>query len=72
VPLAIEHSLNQAFATELQEKIFANLDFSSEDAPERLKHLLGEDQAVTARRSALEDRKRRLYDIQRKLNAFQL
>ncbi|EIN04192.1 hypothetical protein PUNSTDRAFT_146674 [Punctularia strigosozonata HHB-11173 SS5] len=72
VPLAIEHALNQAFAEGLQDQLFANLDFTSEDASERFKELMSENPIVAAKRRELEDKRRRLADIQRKLNEFKI
>jgi vacuolar protein sorting-associated protein 1 len=70
--LTIEHSLNQAFAGYLQDQLFAGLDFGSEDAAERLKDLLSENPRVAARRRELEDKWKRLSEIQRKLNDFKV
>jgi vacuolar protein sorting-associated protein 1 len=70
--LTIEHSLNQAFAGCLQDQLFAGLDFGSEDAAERLKELLSENPHVAVRRRELEDKRKRLLEIQRKLNEFKV
>lgn len=72
VPLAIEHALNQAFAEGLQNELFASLDFSSNDASERFKELMSENPTVAAKRRELEDKRRRIAEIQRKLNEFKL
>jgi vacuolar protein sorting-associated protein 1 len=48
------------------------LNFGSEDAAERHKELLSENPRVAAQRRELEDRRKRLAEIQQKLNDFKL
>jgi hypothetical protein len=64
--LAIEHELNQALVDKLQESLFQILL----KEPEQMKDLLREDPVISKRRRFLEDRTKRLVEIQMKLEGF--
>jgi vacuolar protein sorting-associated protein 1 len=66
IPLAIEHELNQTLVDKLQESLFQTLL----KEPEQMKDLLREDPVVSKRRRFLEDRTKRLVEIQMNLEEF--
>ncbi|KAF8970895.1 P-loop containing nucleoside triphosphate hydrolase protein [Flammula alnicola] len=71
VPLAIEHELNQSFASEIETTLVTNIFKDSEGGKLDVQELLKEDPIINGRRKELGERKVRLLQIKDKLDKFQ-
>ncbi|KAJ3984868.1 P-loop containing nucleoside triphosphate hydrolase protein [Lentinula detonsa] len=71
IPLAIEHELNQVFATNIHQRLLDNI-ISGSDVPGRMQDLLSEDEEITAKREFLKQRLARLREIQERLSQFSI
>ncbi|KAJ4000867.1 P-loop containing nucleoside triphosphate hydrolase protein [Lentinula boryana] len=71
IPLAIEHELNQLFATNIHQRLLDNI-MSGSDVPGRMQDLLSEDEDITAKREFLKQRLARLREIQERLSEFSI
>ncbi|CAK5277920.1 unnamed protein product [Mycena citricolor] len=69
VPLVIEREFNQCMASRLEPVLIQNL-LRGPDMTTRLRDLLAEDSAISAKRAFLHDRISRLIEIQRKLDGL--
>ncbi|KZT03107.1 uncharacterized protein LAESUDRAFT_705284 [Laetiporus sulphureus 93-53] len=72
IPMTIQRDLNQELVDGLYNRIVSKLGLSNADAAQRLSELLDEDPAVIALRVQLVTTRKRLEDIQAKLNDFVL
>ena len=70
IPLTIEHSLNQILADSVQKALLMEINIGSNDATERLAHLLAEDPEIAAQRAEYQSRMRRLVAIETELRRF--
>ncbi|KZT03105.1 uncharacterized protein LAESUDRAFT_716477 [Laetiporus sulphureus 93-53] len=72
VPMTIQRDLNPELVDGLYNRIVSKLDLSNADTPQRLSKRLDGDSAVKALRVQLVRTKKRLEDVQAKLNNFVL
>jgi len=70
VPLAIEHELNQSFASAIDTTLFNAIAKDTEGGRLDLNDIVREDPAVERKRKELEHRKGRLLQIKQKLDNF--
>ncbi|TDL15309.1 P-loop containing nucleoside triphosphate hydrolase protein [Rickenella mellea] len=70
LPLTIEHSLNQAMANSIQMVLVDSLALGSADAHLRLKELVTEESAISARRDALNSKITKLKAILEQFSKF--
>lgn len=70
VPLAIEHSLNQALCSSLQVSILQKLRFGEADASERLGRMMAEDPKIVKEREVWQVKRERLEKVLNELKGF--
>ncbi|KAI0925406.1 hypothetical protein AcV7_005662 [Taiwanofungus camphoratus] len=70
VPMTIQHTLNQGLANAMQEYLLEELKLGTPDASQRFVELLAEDPVIAAQRKELEERMKRLTEIQERLIHF--
>ena len=70
MPLAIEHGLNQAFASSLGNALIDRIFKDNLDGKISLEDLVQEDPVIEKKRKELAERKTRLLKIKEKLDGF--
>ena len=70
VPRIIDHDFLRPIAQELQPSLIAGLGLGEQNAAERARAYIAEDESITSLRMALEQRHTRLESIQARLHSF--